>query len=400
MGHDGAGVESPRNTPASSTRLARLPRSGVREIMDIALGLPDAIRLEIGDPDFTTPAHIIDAAAEAARAGFTHYTSSSGLPSLRALVAERTASRYGIACSDDDVVVTTGACGGIHAALLALLDPGDELLVPDPGWTTYVPMALAAGVVPVGYRLDAANGFAIDAAEIEQRITSRTRALIVNSPGNPTGAVAPRAVLANVMDVADRHGLWVISDECYADLVFEGEHVSPASFADPTRVLSVFSFSKTYAMTGWRIGYTVVGGGLARQIAKAQEPVVSSASTISQKAAEAAIGGPQDCVDVFRAAYRRRRDLAVAQLDAAGVPYVRPGGTFYLMVDVAAAPDGRTDFARRLLLERGVAVVPGSAFGDGGVGMIRVSLAAADEQVVEGLARICAALDVDSAALA
>jgi aspartate aminotransferase len=400
MSAEGVGAVSATRTPATSARLARLPRSGVREIMDIALGLPDAIRLEIGDPDFTTPSHIIDAAAEAARAGFTHYTSSSGLPSLRALIADRSASEYGIACSADDVVVTTGACGGIHAALLAVLDPGDELLVPDPGWTTYVPMALAAGVVPVGYRLDPANGFAIDPAEIERRVTPRTRAIVVNSPGNPTGAVAARDVLIATMEVAARHGLWVISDECYADLVFEGEHVSPASFADPERVLSAFSFSKTYAMTGWRIGYIIAGGGLAPMIAKAQEPVVSSASTISQKAAEAAISGPQDCVDGFRDAYRRRRDLALVQLDAAGVPYVRPGGTFYLMVDVSAAPDGRDGFARRLLLEHGVAVVPGSAFGDGGAGMVRVSLAAADEKVVEGLTRLCAALGVDSTPLA
>jgi aspartate aminotransferase len=377
----------------TSARINALPRSGIREIMDIALTLPDVIRLEIGDPDFTTPDHIIEAAATAARNGFTHYAPSVGLLSLRQLIAEKVTVRNGFECSPDDVVVTTGACGGIHAALITVLDPGDELLVPDPGWTTYVPMALSVGVTPAPYPLDRERDFAVDPAAIEERIGPRTRAVVLNSPGNPTGVVASREAVRQVLELAERHRLWVISDECYEDLVFEGEHVSPASLGRYDRVISAFSFSKSYAMTGWRVGYVVAPGGVAPLLARAQEPIVSSASTISQKAAEAALSGPQHSVARFRDAYRRRRDGALAQLDAAGVGYARPGGAFYLMVDVSAAADGREGFARRLLLDHGVAVVPGTAFGAGGAGMVRVSLAAAHDAIAVGLARLCTALN-------
>lgn len=377
-----------RDALRTSERLAALPRSGIRGIMELALELPDAIRLEIGDPDFDTPAHIVDAAAEAARAGFTHYAPSVGLAGLRTLIAEKVASRNGFACRPDQVVVTTGACGGLHATLLALLDPGDQILVPDPGWTTLVPMALSAGVEPVPYPLDPARGFALDPDALEARIRPRTRAIVLNSPSNPTGAVASRETLERALEVAAAHGLWVISDECYEDLVFDGRHESPAALGDPGRVVSVFSFSKSYAMTGWRVGYVVAPAGVAPLVAKAQEPLVSSASTISQKAAEAALAGPQDVVAAMRETYRRRRDHACSQLDAAGVGYVRPGGAFYLMVDVARAADGADAFAHRLLLERHVAVVPGTAFGEGGRGFVRVSLAAADASLATGLERL------------
>lgn len=360
--------------------------------MDLALELPGAIRLEIGDPDFPTPRHIVDAAAQAARDGFTHYGPSMGLASLRELIAGKLSARNRFECGPDEVVVTTGACGGLYACLLALLDPGDELLVPDPGWTTMIPMALAAGVTPVGYELDRSRGFALDPAAVEARIGPRTRAIVVNSPSNPTGAVAGRDALAAVLELAGRHGLWLISDECYEELVFDGEHVSPAALGERQRVISVFSFSKSYAMTGWRVGYAAAPPAVARLIAKAQEPLVSSASTISQKAAEAALLGPQECVAEMRAAYRRRRDGALAQLDAAGVDHVRPGGAFYLMVDVSASGESAEEFARRLLVEHGVAVVPGDAFGSLGADMVRVSLAAADDLIERGLDGLTAAL--------
>ena len=374
----------------TSARIATLPRSGIRGIMELALALPDAIRLEIGDPDFTTPRHIVDAAAEAAHAGFTHYSPSAGLASLRELIAEKVRTRNGWACGAANVVVTTGACGGLHATLLALLDPGEQVLVPDPGWTTLVPMALAAGLEPVPYPLG--DGFALDPAAIEALIGPRTRALVVNSPGNPTGAVASREALEGVLKLAEAHGLWLVSDECYEDLVFDGRHESPAALGDPERVISVFSFSKSYAMTGWRVGYVIAPRATAALVAKAQEPLVSSASTISQKAAEAALAGPQDAVAAMREAYRRRRDAACARLDAAAVRYVRPGGAFYLMVDVSSAQDGADAFAHRLLREHRVAVVPGTAFGERGRGFVRVSLAAADAALETGLERLAEAL--------
>jgi aspartate/methionine/tyrosine aminotransferase len=380
------------STLATSGRIDGLPRSGIRGIMELALQLPDAIRLEIGDPDFPTPPHIVEAAAEAARAGFTHYSPGVGLSSLRELIAEKVAARNGFACTPDRVVVTTGACGALHAAFLVLLDPGDEVLVPDPGWTTLTPMALAAGVTPVPYLLDRERAFALDAAAIEERIGPRTRALVVNSPGNPTGAVASRDALGQALELAERHGLWLISDECYEELVFEGEHLSPAALGDPDRVLSVFSFSKTYAMTGWRIGYAAGPPAVVRQLAKAQEAIVSGTSTVSQKAAEAALLGSQEAVGGMRDAYRSRRDAALRRLDADGIGYARPSGAFYLMVDVSAAGEPSEELALRLLREQRVAVVPGSAFGSGGEGYVRVSLAAAADAIEAGLGRLALAL--------
>jgi aspartate/methionine/tyrosine aminotransferase len=378
--------------PPLGERIGRLPRSGIRGIMELALQLEDVVRLEIGDPDFATPAHIVEAAAEAARAGFTHYSPGVGLATLRDLIAEKAHGRNGLVCTADEVAVTTGACGGLFSTFLALLDPGDEVLVPDPGWTTVVPMALAAGVTPVPYRLDRAADFALDPEAVEARVGPRTRAILVNSPSNPTGAVATRSALEEVVEVAGRHGLWVVSDECYEDIVFEGEHTSPAALGDRERVVSVFSFSKSYAMTGWRVGYVVAPSEVVRAIVKAQEPVVSSASTVSQKAAEAALLGPRDAVDAMRAAYRARRDLALSLLDERGVGYARPQGAFYLMVDVAAAEEPSEAFALRLLRERHVAVVPGSAFGEGGEGMVRVSLAASEDAIRLGLDGLAAEL--------
>jgi aspartate/methionine/tyrosine aminotransferase len=360
--------------------------------MEQALRLPDVVRLDIGDPDFPTPAHVVEAAAKAAHDGFTHYSPGIGLESLRALIADKVAERNAVACTPDCVAVTTGACGGLYSAFLALLDPGDEVLVPDPGWTTLVPMAIAAGATPVPYRLARGeDGFALDLAALEERIGPRARAVVVNSPGNPTGAVASRRTLESLVELAERHGLWLVSDECYEELVFEPPHVSPASLAGLERVVSVFSFSKTYAMTGWRVGYVVTGADVVRALVKAQEPVVSSASTISQKAAEAALLGPQDAVAAMRDEYRRRRDLALARLDGAGIGYARPSGAFYVMVEVGAEESSER-FSHRLLRDRHVAVVPGSAFGEGGEGMVRLSLAAPPDAIEAGLERLASLL--------
>jgi aspartate/methionine/tyrosine aminotransferase len=354
--------------------------------MDRALGVEGALRLDIGDPDFDTPAHIVEAAARAAREGFTHYGPSAGLPSLRELVAARRG------CAAEHVVVTTGGCGAIFVTFLSLLDPGDEVLVPDPGWSHYVPMALQVGATPVGYPLDPARGFEPDLAGVEERIGARTRAIVINTPGNPTGAVFTRETLSALLELARGRDLWVISDECYDGLVLEGEHVPAGGLRDLDRVVGVYSFSKTYAMTGWRVGYAIAPSRVAPLLALAQEPVVSCPSTVAQKAAEAALTGPQELLDEMRRSYRRRRDGALEALDARGVRYVRPRGAFYLMVDVSAAGETSADVAERLLQEELVAVVPGSAFGPGGEGMVRLSLAAADDVVATGVERLAALL--------
>jgi aspartate/methionine/tyrosine aminotransferase len=241
----------------------------------------------------------------------------------------------------------------------------------------------------VFYPLDPARQFEPDLERLASLVTERTRALVLNSPGNPTGAVYDRDVLAGVLDLAERHDLWVISDECYDELVFDGEHTSTATVAVPERVVSVFTFSKSYAMTGWRVGYVVAPPDAAAAIAKAQEPVVGNASSVSQKGAEAALLGPQDCVAEMRDAYRERRDAVCDQLERAGVDFVRPRGAFYIMVSVGG---DSWAFARRLLEEHGVAAVPGSAFGPSGETYVRVSLCIDPEVLTEGVERLAAAL--------
>lgn len=213
-----------------SRRAQGLPRSGVREAMARAAQAPGAIRLDIGDPDFPTPAHVVDAACRAAAAGDTHYGPAQGLPSLRALIAEKVASRNGFSCREDQVVVTAGGCGALFLCFLALLDPGDTVLVPDPGWSHYVPMAFAVGALPVRYPLERGEGFQPDLEALEALIDARTRAIVINSPANPTGALLERQTLLQLVEMADKNDVWLVSDECYDELVLEGEHVSAAPF--------------------------------------------------------------------------------------------------------------------------------------------------------------------------
>jgi aspartate aminotransferase len=374
-------------SPIASTWVRDLPRSGVRTMMEIAERTPGTVRLEIGDPDFPTPAHVVEAALRAAQDGDTHYTSSAGIPELRGLLVEKLAARNGIDCSAENVVVTTGACGAIAFAFLALLAPGDEVLVPDPAWPNYRPLALAAGGAPIPYRLDPGRGFEPDLDALEAAISPRARVIVVNSPGNPTGSVFARPVVEALVELAARHDLWLLSDECYDELVFDGRPTSPAALA-PDRVIGVFSFSKTYAMTGWRVGYAVCPPEVARLLAQAQETLVSCVSTVSQRAAEAALTGPQEPVAAMLEAYRARRDVALAALEASGSGYVRPSGAFYVMVEIGEPSE---PFARRLVEERRVAVTPGSAFGPNGEGMVRISLAASEEAIAIGLERLAEA---------
>lgn len=357
-----------------------------REMNRRAAATPGTIRLELGDPDFVTPAHIVDAARDAALAGFTKYTLPAGLPTLRELLAGKVARRNGLERSAGEIVVTAGACGALFTTMLALLEPGDEVLLPDPGWPNYPPIVEAVWCKVLYYPLDLAGGGLPDLDQLEARITPAARAIVVNSPGNPTGAVFdPRPLV----DVAARYGLWVISDEAYEDVVFEGKHASAVG----DRVVSIFSFSKSYAMTGWRVGYAVAPDAeVAGRIALAQEPVTWSVSSVSQKAAEAALLGPQDCVGEMRASYQSRRDAALAQLDGAGVGYVRPNGAFYLLIDVSPAGDD-VDFAWQLLEEEQVAVIPGKAFGPTGAGYVRVSLSAAPDTLAVGIERLVALLE-------
>lgn len=375
-----------------SSVIAGMPRSGIRELMDLAWSTPGVIHLEVGEPDFATPDHVLEAAARAGADGFTKYTPNSGIPEVREAFAAKVTARNGFAAAPENVIVTVGAINALYQSVLVLCDPGDAVLIPDPGWPNYDMMATVTGVRPVRYPLLPTAGFApdLDAFAAAAR-TPGAKAVIMNTPGNPTGAVFDRDTQERMLEIARRNDLWVISDECYEDIVFEGPHVSPAAIS-PEHVISIFSMSKSYAMTGWRVGYAVAPTRVATLMAKLTEAVTSCVTGVAQKAAQAAVEGDQTCVTEMRDAYRRRRDLVADRLQEAGMLVARPHGAFYVMTDVSAAGRKGYDLCRHLVVEHGVATAPGETFGPGGAGMIRLSLAASDDDVRTGVDRVVAAL--------
>lgn len=379
--------------PGCASRAVTARRSAIREIFDAAAGRDDVIRLEIGEPSFKTPAFIVDAALRAARDGHTRYTPNGGTASLRELLAEKVRRVDGYAADPGDVVATPGAMNALFSIYFTLLDAGEEVLLPTPGFPNMDEMVRVVGGVPVFYPLDAREGFLPDPERIEALIGPRTKAIFVNTPGNPTGAVFPRALIERLVELANRRGVWLISDEVYDEMVLDDgvEHVAAAAI-DPTRVISVYSFSKVYAMTGWRLGYCVAPSPVATLLRKLQEPICSCPSAVSQKAAEAALTGPADEIDAMRAAYRRRRDRAWDAAAAEGVAVFRTQGTFYMMLDVSSVALDAMTLARRLLDDHGVAIAPGSVFGPGGEGKVRISFAVEPDDVAEGVRRLGAGL--------
>ncbi len=373
--------------------VSSMPRSGIREIMDLAWSTPGTLHLEVGEPNFDTTPHVIRAAALAADSGHTKYTPNRGTPELRSAIRQKLEQRNGLLVTPEQIVVTSGATNAILLTYLALLDPGDAVLVPDPGWPNFAMAATAMGARSVGYSLVAGNDFLPDLEALDRlcRTTPRSRILVINTPSNPTGAVFGAETLNQMVRIAASNDMYVLSDECYEEILFDGEHVSPARFDDAERVVSIFSMSKTYAMTGWRLGYLAASSELAAALAKTQEIVTACASSVSQKAAEAALSGPQGLVNERQTAYRQRRDLAVRLLDSEGLLVTEPKGAFYIMANIASCGMDSYEFCRRLVEEYHVAVAPGDAFGSRSTGMVRISLAAEDSTIAEGIARLAKA---------
>jgi aspartate/methionine/tyrosine aminotransferase len=370
-------------------------RSTIREVFDLANRMPDAIRLEIGEPSFPTPEHVVEAAFDAARAGFTRYTPNGGFRSLRELIAERLRRVDGYSPDPDQVVVTPGGMNALFSIYLALLAPGDEVLLPTPGFPNMDEMVRLLGGTPVFYELRREDGFLPDLERVEALLTPRTKAIFANTPTNPTGAVFPGELVEGLVRLADRHDLYLIADDVYDEMVLDRdrEHVAAARFDEAGRVVSVYSFSKIYAMTGWRLGYAVASPPLADILRKLQEPEVSCPSAVSQKAAEAALTGPQDIVVSMRDAYRERRDRAWRLVERRGLRGFRTQGTFYMVIDVSIAGLPSMEFTLRLLREWGVAVAPGEVFGPGGEGLVRISLAEETHVLEEGIRRLAEAVD-------
>jgi aspartate aminotransferase len=370
-----------------------MPRSGIREVMDLARDRRDVLHLEVGEPDFPTPSHIVEAGARAARDGHTKYTANAGTAALREAIAGKLAARNGLDVAPDAIVVTHGAVNALLTSLMVLVEPGEGILVPDPGWPNYEMMATMLGAEAVRYRLEPATGYEPDLDRLAELAgTPGAKVLLVNSPANPTGAVWRPETVRRVVEIARENRLYVLSDEVYEEIVFEGEHVSPARFDDDGRVLTVSAVSKTYAMTGWRIGYVATTRELAGLVAKTQESIVACPGAIAQVAAEVALTGPQECVTEMRDAYRRRRDTAVAGLTSAGLLVNEPHGAFYVLADVSRATDDTAAFARALVTDHGVAVAPGATFGPGAAGLVRLSLASGTDVIREAVARIDGAI--------
>jgi len=364
----------------------RVPPSGIREIVNLVLARPGAgiVRLEIGEPDLPIEPHIVAAAQEAAARGIG-YTQSFGITPLREAIVERLRRVAGLSYAADEIVVSQGAVQAVAVAFAALLDAGDEVLLPDPAWPNYAMTAQLRGAVGVPYAQPAAAGFLPDLDELRGLITDRTRMVVINSPANPTGAVFPPELVASIVELAAGHDLWVVSDEVYDELVFEGEMANAAQY-DRDRVVGVYSFSKTYSMTGWRVGYVACSRSLAQLLGTIQEPMLSCISGVSQHAALAALEGPQDGVERKREVYRSRRDIVSELLNDAGFDAVRPSGAFYQMVPLAPGTDSRR--AALDLVEHGVAMAPGSAFGDVAGDQLRLSLAASETALRTGIERL------------
>jgi aspartate/methionine/tyrosine aminotransferase len=365
---------------------AAIGRSGIREIMDLAATLDGVIHLELGEPDFPTPPHVVEAVMPWLATGAVKYTLSRGMPALRDALAAKVAGRNGIAATAEDIVVTPGATTAVLMMVLASVRAGEGVLIPAIGWPSYALAVQLAGGRPIRYPLLAEQGYEPDLAALDE-LARDARLLIVNSPSNPTGAVFRPATVQAMVELAQRHDLLVLSDEVYEDLIFEGEHASPAAY-DGERVVSTFSFSKGYAMTGWRVGYATGPRALIEAMVHVQEAAVACTSDLGQRAALAALQGPQDVVAHMRDRYRERRDLVCGSLREAGMLAREPSGAFYALLDASTLNDDTYAAARELLLQYRVGVAPGETFGPAARGLVRISLASATPDLVEGVDRI------------
>ena len=377
--------------PRLSQRVREVPPSGIRKFFDVLNSMPDVISLGVGEPDFDTPAVVVEAGIAALRAGRTHYTSNYGTIELRRALAEHIERRYGVAYDPErEIVITIGTSEALAAGLAAVVDPGDEVVVAEPTYVAYAPDIIFAGGVPVFVPTHPEDGWQLDPDAVEAAITPRTRALFLGFPNNPTGAVLEPDRLRALAQIADRHDLVVISDEVYDRLVYGG-HRHEAFSAMPgmrDRTILLGGFSKAYAMTGWRVGYACAPADLLDGIIKVHQYIIMSAPTIAQDAALVALAEADADVERMVAEYDRRRRMFVAGLERIGLPTAEPRGAFYAFPSIAGSGLSSDEFSERLLFEHHVAVIPGTAFGASGEGYVRASLATSYEKLEEALVRI------------
>ena len=354
----------------------------------------DIVHLEIGEPDFDTPKNIVDAAMNAIGKGYTHYGPSAGLPEARAAIAEYVAKTRGVAVDPLQVVITPGAKPIIFFTVLALLDPGDEVIYPDPGFPIYESMAQYVGAKRVPLPLKEENNFAFDPDQLESLITKKTRLVIINSPHNPTGGVLPKETIARLSELAVKHDFYVLSDEIYSRVIYDGaQNYSPYSYPGmPERTIILDGHSKTYAMTGWRLGYGVFPKEMAARVAKLQTNSTSCTCSFTQIAGVEALQGPQDSVDAMLKEFKTRRDLVVDGLNKIkGFRCHRPSGAFYVFPNITGTGKTSKEVENYLMEEAGVAVLAGTSFGPQGEGFVRLSYANSQANLRKAIERIAGA---------
>ncbi|PRB40866.1 aspartate aminotransferase [Arthrobacter sp. MYb23] len=383
--------------PELAAHVRDVPVNQIREITEAAWSTPGAIVLSIGEPGFALPRHILDAGIACLARDETNYTPNAGIPALREAFAARFREQQSLTLGAERVYVVDGAQQGLHFAMSLLLSPGDEILIPNPGYPTFAMTSRLLHAVPVRYPLYPENDFQPHIEDIEALITARTRVIVLNSPSNPLGAVISEKATRELVELAVRHDLWIVSDECYEAFTFDVPHVSPARFDSEVpgeaRVFTSLTLSKTYGLTGLRIGALICPPGLEQKMNNVMESIVSCVASPSQYAALAALTGPQDYVSQARDHYRSNRDAASALLTDKGIPFLGAQGAFYLWADVSHVSGGdvRT-WVRKFLAESGVSFAPGTAFGSIGEGWIRIALCGGQQDLLDGVSRLPAKL--------
>jgi aminotransferase len=373
-----------------SQHVQAIPSSGIRRFFDLLASMDGVISLGVGQPDFVTPNHIRQAAIRSLEDGETYYTSNYGLVELRHAISRHLQRLYGVHYdAGTEIIVTAGVSEALNVALEAIIDPGDEVLSPDPGYVAYLPCVLIAGGQYIQVPTRADDGFALHPDELERRITPRSKALLFGYPANPTGAVMSRETMLAVADIVKRHDLFVISDEIYDRLVYGVEHVCFSALPGmKERTILLGGYSKAYAMTGWRLAYTCARSELTEAMMKVHQYVMMSAPTPAQFAALEAMNAGEEDVRGMVAEYDRRRQFVVAALNGMGLPCAEPRGAFYAFPQIGASGMNDETFAERLLMEERVAVIPGSAFCEAGAGHVRICYAQKYELLEDAMERM------------
>ena len=374
--------------------LKKIKPSGIRKLFDLAQNRKDIISFGIGEPDFTTPDHVRDAAKRAIEEGYTHYTPNAGYADLREALAQKLANFNHIEAKPEELVVTSGGTQALFSSFYTLLNPGDELIIPDPGFLIYGSQVFLAGGEPVFLPIREENHFQIDANELKGLITEKTKAILLNSPSNPTGIVIKKEILEEVAQIAKERDLFVISDELYEDILFDGrEHVSIASFPGmKERTISIFGFSKSYAMTGWRIAYLTCPEYLVKEMVKIQQNTAVCPNSVTQRAVLYGLQNPKqtnDSINKMCAAYQERRDVIMEGFkEIEGFECMSPEGAFYAFPNITGTGKSSEELSMYLLEKCGVVTVPGNAFGQYGEGYLRFSFATSVDMIKEGIDKI------------